>query len=78
MNASRVATVTSAASPVAPRAGTLARTLAIVRRLIGVPDYDAYVAHMHAHHPACALLSRDDFLRERLVDKYSRPGTRCC
>ena len=60
------------------RDGALARALAVLRRIIGVPDYDVYVAHMRAHHPACDILSRDDFLRERMADKYSRPGSRCC
>lgn len=59
-------------------ANVLTRVLAVVRRIIGVPDYDVYVAHMRAHHPDCAISSRDDFLRERMADKYSRPGARCC
>jgi uncharacterized short protein YbdD (DUF466 family) len=56
----------------------LARALAVLRRIIGVPDYDAYAAHMRAHHPACAVLTRDEFLAERMRDKYNRPGQRCC
>lgn len=50
----------------------------IVRMIIGAPDYDRYATHMSAHHPECALLSRDDFTRQRLEDRYSRPGSRCC
>ena len=60
------------------REGAFTRVLAVLRRIIGVPDYDVYVAHMRAQHPECDVLSRDDFLRERMADKYSRPGTRCC
>ena len=60
----------------AAAAGPLARALAVLRRLIGVPDYDAYVAHMREHH--AAELTRDEFLADRMRDKYNRPGQRCC
>jgi uncharacterized short protein YbdD (DUF466 family) len=49
-----------------------------VRRIIGVPDYDRYLAHAHAHHPDVAPMTREEFIQQRLVDKYSRPGSRCC
>jgi uncharacterized short protein YbdD (DUF466 family) len=52
--------------------------LVMVRRVIGVPDYDRYVSHMRGHHPECTPLSVEEFTRERLEDKYSRPGSRCC
>jgi uncharacterized short protein YbdD (DUF466 family) len=50
----------------------------IIRRIIGVPDYDGYVAHLRSCHPEAAPLSREEFSRQRLEDRYSRPGTRCC
>ncbi|MCX5766219.1 MAG: YbdD/YjiX family protein [Gemmatimonadetes bacterium] len=56
----------------------LARTLAVVRRIIGAPDYALYLEHMRVRHPDCAPLSVRDFERERLHDRYSRPGSRCC
>ncbi|HVE35770.1 MAG TPA: YbdD/YjiX family protein [Gemmatimonadaceae bacterium] len=56
----------------------IARAANVVRRIIGVPDYDRYVAHVHAHHPECAPMTREEFIQQRLVDKYSRPGARCC
>ena len=59
-------------------AGPLGRALAVLRRIIGVPDYDAYAVHMREHHPACTVLTRDEFLAERMRDKYNRPGQRCC
>ena len=52
-----------------------ARTL---RRVLGAPDYDAYLAHMQAHHAGERPLSRDEHLRERLHARYNRPGSRCC
>jgi uncharacterized short protein YbdD (DUF466 family) len=68
----------AAAVPSAAPGGGLARALAVLRRVIGVPDYDAYLAHMRDHHPQCAVLTRDEFLAERMRDKYSKPGQRCC
>ncbi len=56
----------------------LEQLLAIVRRVIGAPDYALYVNHMHAHHPECVVLSEREFERERLSARYSRPGSRCC
>jgi uncharacterized short protein YbdD (DUF466 family) len=57
---------------------SIERAACIVRRVIGVPDYDRYIAHLHAHHPDAEPLTHDEFVRERLIDKYSRPGSRCC
>ncbi len=50
----------------------------VVRRVIGAPDYEAYLEHLKMHHAGTAPLSRDEFVRERLAARYSRPGARCC
>lgn len=49
-----------------------------MRAVLGVPDYERYVTHMRASHPECAILSREQFAKERLEARYSRPGARCC
>ena len=54
------------------------RWVSLVHRIIGAPDYEGYVAHATRCHPDHPLLSRDDFVRQRQEDKYSRPGSRCC
>jgi uncharacterized short protein YbdD (DUF466 family) len=54
------------------------RAADVVRRVIGVPDYDRYLAHMRQRHPECPPLSRERFLAERLQARYERPGSRCC
>ena len=54
------------------------RAACVLRRIIGVPDYDRYVAHVAAHHPGAQPMSRDEFVKQRMIDKYSRPGGRCC
>jgi uncharacterized short protein YbdD (DUF466 family) len=62
-----------------PEAGSLLlRVSAIVRRVIGAPDYGAYVKHVTEHHPECKPLSEAEFLDEQLTARYSRPGSRCC
>jgi uncharacterized short protein YbdD (DUF466 family) len=54
------------------------RVAKVVRRIIGVPDYDRYVAHLRMHHPEMTPMCQRDFERQRIQDKYSRPGGRCC
>jgi uncharacterized short protein YbdD (DUF466 family) len=56
----------------------LERAAYVVRRVIGVPDYDRYVAHVHAHHPGMAPMVREEFIRQRMADRYNKPGSRCC
>ena len=56
----------------------LARIAVIARRILGVPDYDAYVSHVRVHHPEREPLTRAEFTRWRLDKRYSTPGTRCC
>ena len=56
----------------------LQRALRVIRSIIGAPDYERYVSHMASHHPGCAVMSRDEFMRQRLESRYSRPGSRCC
>jgi uncharacterized short protein YbdD (DUF466 family) len=51
------------------------------RLMVGVSDYDTYVAHRKAHHPDEPVLSYDDFFRERQSSRYGASGgkiSRCC
>ena len=57
------------------RLARLGRTL---RRIVGAPDYDAYVAHVARRHPDVAPLSREAYARDALARRYDRPGSRCC
>ena len=54
------------------------KVAAVVRTIVGAPDYDRYVAHARACHPDREPLSRDEFMDQRLESRYSRPGARCC
>jgi uncharacterized short protein YbdD (DUF466 family) len=50
-----------------------------MRLMVGLPEYDTYVAHMEAAHPGEPLMSYDDFFRERQQARYG-DGKRggCC
>ena len=54
------------------------RAASVVRRVIGAPDYDLYLAHVAERHPGCRPLSRAEFARDTLSRRYDRPGSRCC
>jgi uncharacterized short protein YbdD (DUF466 family) len=51
---------------------------AILNRILGAPDYDAYLAHLRTHHPDQTPLSKEEFVRQRLEERYTKPGSRCC
>ena len=73
----QIAGMVTATAPDRPRS-LAARIAHALRRIIGVPDYERYVAHVREHHPGTEPMSRDEFLRERLASRYSKPGARCC
>ena len=55
------------------RAVTIGRQI-----LLGMPDYDAYVAHLRMHHPERAVPDYEAFFRERQAARYKGGGGRCC
>lgn len=51
------------------------------RLMVGVPDYDAYVAHRITSHPGEPVMSFEEFFRERQLSRYGANGgkiSRCC
>jgi uncharacterized short protein YbdD (DUF466 family) len=50
----------------------------VIRRIIGVPDYERYLEHTQKCHPEQAPLTREEFARDALTRRYSQPGNRCC
>ena len=54
---------------------TIAHALRVVA---GAPRYDVYLAHVEQFHPDTAPMSRAEFERARLDDRYSKPGAKCC
>jgi len=60
------------------RGRTIARLLAAVRRVAGMPDYAAFLAHHRAHHPDAPAPSEAEFFREYVTARYGDAPTRCC
>lgn len=57
----------------------LPRIRQIAAMMVGMPDYDAYLAHMRDHHPGQAAMDRRQFFRERQEARYGgRNGGKCC
>ena len=50
------------------------------RLMVGVPNYETYVAHMAATHPGQAPMTRTEFFRDRQDARYGggKGGFRCC
>jgi uncharacterized short protein YbdD (DUF466 family) len=49
--------------------------------MVGVPDYERYVAHRREHHPAEPVMSYAEFFRERQQARYACERGRfrgCC
>jgi uncharacterized short protein YbdD (DUF466 family) len=61
----------------ADTAGIFSRAAAIVRAILGVPDYESYVAHMRQAHPGDRVMSETEFRLARMNDRYNRTS-RCC
>ena len=50
----------------------------LCRQIIGVPDYDRYVAHLREHHPERVIPTYIEFFNERQQARYRGGGGRCC
>lgn len=51
------------------------------KMLVGMPDYDNYVNHMKTNHPDKAVMTYEEFFRERQEARYGgkgKGGFRCC
>ncbi|MBS1165938.1 MAG: hypothetical protein H6R00_1963 [Proteobacteria bacterium] len=52
------------------------------RLMVGVPDYDTYVAHRAANHPDDPVMTREEFFRNSQERRYGGGSTggvfRCC
>lgn len=46
--------------------------------MVGVPDYERYLAHMRASHPELPPLSREAFFSNRLQARYGGKGVSKC
>jgi uncharacterized short protein YbdD (DUF466 family) len=48
------------------------------RQVLGIPDYERYLAHAAQLHPGAPVLTRGDFCAQAIDRKYGRGGARCC
>ncbi len=49
------------------------------RLMVGVPNYDNYVAHAQANHPELPVMTYEEFFRNRQEARYGgKNGGRCC
>jgi len=60
------------------RAGMLQRIISAVRAVAGMPDYQAYVAHLRRCHPERPVPSERLFYDEFVKRRYGDGPTRCC
>ncbi len=51
---------------------------ATFRLMVGVPSYDAYLAHMARTHPGVPPMSYEAFFRNRQQARYAGGAGRCC
>jgi uncharacterized short protein YbdD (DUF466 family) len=56
----------------------LAAAARAAHRVLGAPDYDAYLAYHARHHVGAPPLTRAEFVRRCQEDRHARPGSRCC
>ena len=57
------------------------RVAETARLMVGVPDYETYVAHRRANHPDQPVMTYEEFFRERQEARYSVSKGRfrgCC
>ncbi|MEP6730791.1 MAG: YbdD/YjiX family protein [bacterium] len=59
-------------------AAIVERIANVIRRVIGVPDYERYLDHQRRCHTGEPPLSREAFAKDALARRYSQPGSRCC
>jgi len=50
------------------------------RLMVGIPDYENYVAHRRKTHPDLPIMTYEEFFRERQQARYgvSKGNFRCC
>jgi uncharacterized short protein YbdD (DUF466 family) len=56
----------------------LRRIVSAVRAIAGMPDYEAYVAHLRRCHPERPVPSERRFYDEFVESRYGDGPTRCC
>ncbi len=56
----------------------LRAALTAFKRIVGMPNYEAYVEHMRERHPECRVPSEREYYDEYLKGRYGGGFSRCC
>ena len=56
----------------------ISQSASFVRAVLGVPNYERYLAHMRSRHPGDRVMSETEFNHASMSNRYNRPGSRCC
>jgi uncharacterized short protein YbdD (DUF466 family) len=59
-------------------ANVLVSILRTVRRIAGMPDYEAYLEHLRACHPDRPVPSPREYFEEYTASRYGSGVSRCC
>lgn len=49
-----------------------------LRRIVGMPDYHAYVEHVRACHPGAPVPTEREYFDQYVKARYEGGPTRCC
>ena len=49
-----------------------------LRLMVGLPEYDTYLAHMESTHPDEPAMTYEEFFRERQEARYGGSRASCC
>jgi len=49
-----------------------------LRLMVGLPEYDTYLAHMERTHPDQPAMTYEEFFRERQEARYGGNRASCC
>ena len=49
-----------------------------MRLMVGLPEYDTYLAHMERTHPDQVAMTYEEFFRERQEARYGGKRATCC
>jgi uncharacterized short protein YbdD (DUF466 family) len=60
------------------RRSRVARWVSSLRRICGMPDYEAYLAHLSEHHPGTPAPTPRDYYAQYVAARYGDSPTRCC
>ena len=54
------------------------KILRVIRRVAGMPDYEAFVEHVRSCHPEQSIPDRREFYEQYLQSRYGEGTSRCC